>query len=307
MPEKEKYVLGYDEDERKRLNSQHEWFVQTTGYLLHPLAKRHAGPESWIADIGTGTGTCDEHADMRVGYFRSTSLANILSGAWLLVTNDHVSANSRLVGFDVSAAAFPSPDCHPPNVEFHIADFKRPFEPQWHGKFDIVHARMVSIAIAPPEYEEIAQNMKALLKPDGVLQWEEPNLRPMHRILRDTAPADCPEYLELTHNATPNWTLGQFGSIIHDGAANGVSKALPATGFGKIFLDRVSTDRLPDSRYFWTMNYLDCLEKAIPLISDGRGAAFEQSCFKQLATVTRAVDAGCYLRCELCIFVAFLQ
>lgn len=48
---------------------------------------------------------------------------------------------------------------------------KKPFPAEIHGKYDLVHVRMLVAAMLPEEWEPAVRNLTQLLKPGGFLQW----------------------------------------------------------------------------------------------------------------------------------------
>ena len=121
MASKEAYMLPRDKNESQRLDEQHVLFTEFFGgQLLHPTIPR-SGIEA-VADVGTGT------------------------GAWLLDTAQalrscYPSKQWTFVGFDISAAQFPS-DVGASGVEFVEHDVTRPFDEGHRGIFDVVHGTL---------------------------------------------------------------------------------------------------------------------------------------------------------------------
>src|SRR5256885_774118 len=98
--------------EANRLDEQHIFITKTLGFLIHPNIP-DPGPESKIADIGTGT------------------------GIWLLGVAKAVPPTCRLVGFDATSSSFPPPSTVPSNVSFKIQDMHRPFPESEVGTYDL--------------------------------------------------------------------------------------------------------------------------------------------------------------------------
>lgn len=50
---------------------------------------------------------------------------------------------------------------------------KKPVPQELHGKYDLVHARMLVAAVLPGEWTAVVRNLAQLIKPGGWMQWEE--------------------------------------------------------------------------------------------------------------------------------------
>lgn len=81
--------------------------------------------------------------------------------------------NAVLEGYDIASDLFPPRDTLPENVTLGESDMKKPFPEHMHGKYDLVHARMLVSAMLPDDWEIAVRNLVKLLKPGGYLQWEE--------------------------------------------------------------------------------------------------------------------------------------
>ncbi|KAL4916274.1 hypothetical protein BDW62DRAFT_202785 [Aspergillus aurantiobrunneus] len=147
----ELYPLSRDEVESNRLNAQHKFLVHAVGGLISStIPLEHI---TTVADVGTGT------------------------GIWLLEAQNHLNAKATpnpsrsFHGFDISPAQFvPSP---PQGIELSVQDILKPFPPEHHGRYDLVNVRMLVTALAETEYRTAVENLVAILKPGGYIQWVE--------------------------------------------------------------------------------------------------------------------------------------
>lgn len=105
-------------------------------------------PAPRIADMGTGT-------------------------ARFLLRVHPMHPGASLEGFDISSTFFPPENTLPPNTSLAVSDIKQPFPEEMHGKYDLVHARMLITAILPEEWGSVVRNLVTLLRPGGFIQWEE--------------------------------------------------------------------------------------------------------------------------------------
>ncbi|KAG0652836.1 N-methyltransferase [Hyphodiscus hymeniophilus] len=144
-----KYLLNRDAKESARLIEQHEWLKQLLGCNVHPRIPVDK-PALRIADVATGT------------------------SIWLLDLAKTLPSDAQLYGFDISTAQFPSPAARPSNVFLHEQSVTNPFPTQYHGFFDIVAVRLITAGLRGDDWDAAVQNLNALLKPGGYLQWIEP-------------------------------------------------------------------------------------------------------------------------------------
>lgn len=145
MSGKTTYMLSYRdreaEEESRRLDGQHDLMMDIlSGQLLHQCIPPLQG-HSAIADVGTGT------------------------GSWLIDIARSFGEVSdkkiRFVGFDISSAKFRISD--ETGVEFVTHDMTTPFPPEYHGKFDVVHLRLLVVAIREDDVSSVVENVMQLL------------------------------------------------------------------------------------------------------------------------------------------------
>ncbi|KAI0142853.1 S-adenosyl-L-methionine-dependent methyltransferase [Xylariaceae sp. FL1272] len=155
------YVLNRDYQSSARLNLQHYLWVKEVGYDLHPRIELRPGMT--VADVATGTGVW------------AIDLAFQFPGVKF-----HIS--------DVNLEQTPPAKWLPSNVESAVIDVLKPMPRELHGKFDVVHSRLLMCVIGDdPAF--VLGNLKLLLKPGGWLQWDELD-HPSHRF--DTTSPDLP-------------------------------------------------------------------------------------------------------------------
>ncbi|KAI9733443.1 MAG: hypothetical protein M1818_007191 [Claussenomyces sp. TS43310] len=202
----ELYMLNKrDEQESNRLRTQHEFLrILSNGHLLHPMIP--LDKVSSVADIATGTAT------------------------WLIDLKKSLAAVPRtgaapcyFHGFDISAAQYPA---DPGDIVLTLHDAREPFPSEFHGRFDVVHVRLLVLAVKETEIKQTLANVVELLNrmaelsstgPGGYLQWDD------------------------YHNDLIGWnapsTLEETWDIIRDYARSaGLSNQLP------IFLGNAATE-----------------------------------------------------------------
>ncbi|ROV86946.1 hypothetical protein VMCG_10773 [Cytospora schulzeri] len=192
------------------------------GYLIHPRIAAALPSNPRVADIGTGT-----------GHF--------------LQCLQKLYPDAILDGYDVSSAMYP--DKTPANVSLKVLDMKKPVPEELHGKYDLVHARMMVAAVLPGEWTSIVSNLAQLIRPGGWIQWEECDFL-SSKYLRG-------EKLETSRVDTVVETSHKWREEMRERFQCGWS-TLPADmrAAGLLFTesDCVSSDRLPETRKKTGMN-----------------------------------------------------
>jgi len=150
---KEVYLFERNEFEKQRLNHQHKLLIKLChGNILHPSIPTFGVQD--VADLGTGSGIWLE------------DLASTLSAI-------PSKAPRTYAGFDISASHFPYDEEKGAACSYAIHDILTPFPEAYHGKFDIVHVRLLVLALKKEQIKVAAENAAKLLKPQGYIQWEE--------------------------------------------------------------------------------------------------------------------------------------
>ncbi|EEP78035.1 predicted protein [Uncinocarpus reesii 1704] len=150
MNEPEVYMFRRDEPESQRLNHQHALLAKFSHReLLHRSIDRSKIVN--VADIATGTGIW---------------LQDLSS----LLKNVPGTGPRYYHGFDISPSQFP-PDEE--NIKFTVHDTLKPFPKEHWARYDVVHVRLVFLAIKECDIMTALHNMTQLLKPGGYLHWDE--------------------------------------------------------------------------------------------------------------------------------------
>lgn len=144
----QKYLLGRDSTESKRLSDQHEVLLKAAGgYFPVTLSVPEELIEA-ILDVGTG------------------------NAAWLLGLRQSglVSPSVELCGVDVSNKMMPCAELGRKfGLDLLVRDLCEPLPIDWNEKFDFIHGRHVLIWIEPYKWLGILHNLKRALKPAGTL------------------------------------------------------------------------------------------------------------------------------------------
>ncbi|KAI0384041.1 S-adenosyl-L-methionine-dependent methyltransferase [Hypomontagnella monticulosa] len=258
------------EGEKQRLNEQFEIFTENIGYILHPSITSALPSTPRIADIGTGTGV-------------------------LLLQLQKAYPNAVLDGFDISPAFFPPPEDLPSNVTLAVLDLKQPFPEEMHGKYDVVHLRLLVAAMLPEEWEPAVRNVLTLLKPGGFLQWDECDFRTCSH-LRGNIDSRV-ESARLISDA--------FVHAFQDQFAYGWSTLpghMKAAGL-TVATDVVSSDRVPSTRERLSVITMGLMFRWARLMAErkapGSMSDDELECLEKEAYDD--IKSGCYLRYDIYI------
>ncbi|KAL7814624.1 S-adenosyl-L-methionine-dependent methyltransferase [Trichoderma aethiopicum] len=154
----ENYVLGRNFVESVRLDAQHFLYRLQNGFTIDPRIP--IGPDTKIADMGTGT------------------------GIWLLDVASQVPSTVQLNGFDISDEQFPCQSSLPSNVKLSVMDAFAEVPEKHRGKYDIVHMRLWCAIVQDGDPSALIRHATQLLKPGGYLQWEDISSSPQHMVMK---------------------------------------------------------------------------------------------------------------------------
>ncbi|KAI9660211.1 MAG: hypothetical protein M1831_003518 [Alyxoria varia] len=260
--------LGRDVTETQRMD-QH-----ALGWLLHPLVARllQSIPTPRIADLATGTGI----------FLR-----------WL--AGDY--RRAQLDGYDVSSDMWQSDGV----ADFSTADVKKPFPDDLHGSYDLVHIRYLIIAMAPEDWEVVLQNAIQLLRPGGVIQWEEPAMSQVQHV-RGRPDSTCSTMTRLS--------LGFRTKKMQEQLTHGWSELpdlMKGQGLSDIYTDVTSSDRLPETRQALTENGRVALFGSLRMRSAKNlpGAVSNEEIDRLEKLAIQDIASGCYVRYDIHTAVGF--
>ncbi|KAK4503106.1 hypothetical protein PRZ48_006533 [Zasmidium cellare] len=142
------YPLNRDVLASARLHLQHQVWISSLGYLLHPSIPLSNPQPLHIAEIGAGTGLF------------ALQLASHLPTA-------------TIHAYDLSLAQSPPQPWWPPNTTFSELDIFAPIPPHLQGKYDILCLRHFICVIQSGDPSTLLRQLLKLIKPGGWLQWQE--------------------------------------------------------------------------------------------------------------------------------------
>ncbi|KAI0870890.1 S-adenosyl-L-methionine-dependent methyltransferase [Hypoxylon argillaceum] len=250
--------------EIQRLDQQFDIMTENIGYILHPSVTLPSAPH--IADIGTGT------------------------GRFLLRLQPTV-PDAFLEGFDISPALFPSRSTLPPRVSLAVLDLKQPFPENMHGKYDLVHLRILVAAMRPGDWEPAVRNTMRILRPGGYLQWEECEFLNV-------------EWLKSTPSARVEMTEymgGMFTAALHDQLGHGwntLPGQMRAAGFTSVVSDVMTSDKVPETREDITASILSLVFTWARMVTErgALGAAFSDDVDNLEKVVHEEIKSGGYMK-----------
>ncbi|KAL8991210.1 MAG: hypothetical protein Q9169_007921 [Polycauliona sp. 2 TL-2023] len=111
-----------------------------------------------------------------------------------------------------------------PKISFSAWDVRSPPPLSLHGTFDVVHVRLLSVALGDAvKGEEIVRNISMLLKPGGWLQWEEMD---MTRSIVATAdpsitPIAIPRMDQAMKTGSERSLIPRLGELLSSAGGNG--------------------------------------------------------------------------------------
>ncbi|MCJ1441549.1 MAG: hypothetical protein MMC23_002038 [Stictis urceolatum] len=142
------YALKRDFNASTRLTAQHYLWKDALNYCIHPSIPTDSEGIR-IADVATG------------------------NGIWLFDIAHGLPGGAKLDGFDVSLDQCPPGPWLPKNIHLHTWNIFEELPAEFVGVFDIVHIRLITVAVKENDPLPMIANLHQMLKPGGYLQWDE--------------------------------------------------------------------------------------------------------------------------------------
>ncbi|KAI1113846.1 S-adenosyl-L-methionine-dependent methyltransferase [Nemania sp. NC0429] len=261
--------------EAQRLEQQFNTITDNIGYLVHPSIRTLLPAAPRVIDVGTGTG---------VFLFR-------LREAY---------PDGVFEGIDISGDMFPATGAggdsevgrdNTRNIEFSVRDMKLPFPDEMLGRYDLVHARLLVVAMQPHEWEPAVRNLATLLKPGGFLQWEECDFLHTAYLRSGAAPTGC----DVSHALQDAFREGLMERLAHGWST--LPSHMRASGLAPVMTDVVASDRLPDTRAQTTANAMNLTFSFAQLMAQrgAPGAKTAEELEDLEGKVRDEIQAGFYL------------
>jgi len=241
---KNTYVLGRTCLSSIRLTSQHFLWREQLGWRLHPdaanhLAKCEKNGQAMVADVACG------------------------NGIWMLDEMSLHSERTQFHGFDISAAQFPNRKTLPANAFFDVLDCYQSVPAKYRGKFDVVHCRLVTGAIRNGNISPFLNTFLELLKPGGVLQWDDVDSRNTTPFPTQPGSFEWNGYIaNLVQRTRPQWEM-DFSWIER------LAKTLIKRGMEHV-VEMKAGEPKRELRRFWTDNELATIHEIAVALGAGQ-------------------------------------
>lgn len=170
---KDSYPLSRDFLASSRLHLQHQAWIASVGYHLHPSIP--ISDNTFIADIGCG------------------------NGIWSVELAKQLSPGAKIEASDISLAQCPPRGWWPSNVTFSELDIFAQLPEHLLGRFDVVNIRHFICVVQSGDPTKLIAALVKLLKPGGYLQWQEFDLSSSKLVVVDSE--DPPEAIAPKMNA----------------------------------------------------------------------------------------------------------
>lgn len=181
------YPLNRDVLASARLHLQHQVWIASLGYLLHPsitIDKKDAKNDPLlIAEVGCGTGA-----------FALQLSSNLSSKT--------PSINHKIEAYDISLSQTPPPAFCPESVTFNTLDIFAPIPEELVGKYDVLCIRHFICVIQSGDPTRLLQQLLRMLKPSGYLQWQEWDISSNTLLTSGKAAPKLEAFMELTQGPT---------------------------------------------------------------------------------------------------------
>ncbi|KAL8706994.1 MAG: hypothetical protein Q9201_000042 [Fulgogasparrea decipioides] len=205
-----------------------------------------------------------------------------------------------LRGFDISSKLFPAPETLPANVELRVMDVKCPPPQTEYNGYDLVHVRLLTVAMSSEDWEIVVRNITRLLKPGGALQWEEGNFAD-GRHLRGSPESSV---------SAARFIGSLFRESLKEKFAYGwntLPQIMRTTGFVDVVEDIVSSDRVAETRQALTANGMRamCAWAKYKMDRDAPGSLSLDKLQELEAQAREDIQSGCYVRFDIHIVVGF--
>ncbi|KAI1655266.1 S-adenosyl-L-methionine-dependent methyltransferase [Daldinia decipiens] len=258
-----------NDSEVQRLDTQLDYINDNIGYLLHPAVVASLPPKPQIADIGTGT------------------------GKFLLLLREQ-NPDAILDGYDISPKLYPQESTLPPNISLSVLDMKQPAPKELHGKYDVVHARLLVAAMLPTDWAIVVRNLTELLKPGGFLQWEECDFLGV-KYLRGLVDSKV-EAIRFMGNL--------FSDALRERSEHGwctLPREMRDAGLNPVLTDVTASDRLPETRKTLTTNVTGLFFSWARMMTErgAPGAMTNDRLDEMEKKTSEDVESGGYVRYEI--------
>jgi trans-aconitate methyltransferase len=234
------------------------------GYIVHPSVRLLHSPR--IVDMGTGT-------------------------AKFLLSIQPAYPEATLEGYDISSDLYPPTTSLPQNISLGELDLKQPFPEHMHGKYDLVHVRMLILAMLPEDWEPVVRNLTTLLKPGGYLQWEE-----CEHVNAEWCRDNTDSRMEKSKYIGGAFQNSLRGRLAH--GWNTLPEHMRAAGLTSVTSDVLSSETAPQIRKRSTATIMNLIFTWARMVNGqgGSGSMFGDSLDVLEKEAHQEIESGCYLK-----------
>ena len=167
------------------------------------------------------------------------------TGVWLFEASKVLPSTCSFRGYDISSDQFPQRQTWPENASLKVHSILEPFPGEEQGTYDVVAVRLLVTALADPEWSVAIQNLVALLKPGGYLQWIDLDLSPNSASFVQTFPGSSRSALLEANEA---WVAFSQSTQRNGGGCRKLAGLLKEQGLVAVNEDVFMSDRVPNLR-----------------------------------------------------------
>ncbi|KAH0365984.1 hypothetical protein KCU65_g5748, partial [Aureobasidium melanogenum] len=237
------YGLTRDAVESQRLNAQHNIWKTNIGYMLHPRIEKDLAENPCIGDVGTGT------------------------GVWIVDLASETASKGKAAkyeGLDISSSQFPQTPQD--GVSFSTFNLLEPVPKHMQATFDVIHLRLLILGLLQNTWKTACENIFALLKPGGWVQWEEADFARI-KALQSMPGVSISAARELSEQ------------IVHHGRNSGqgwddvqnLAFTMSNAGFKDVYLDVYASDRVASTRQGFSDSVIGALSGMIKMFVKAEG------------------------------------
>lgn len=227
---------------------------------------------------------------------RAARIADVAagSGPWTLGVAKLL-PEAQIDAYDISADQFPKN--HPATTTFSVHNAKEAFPDHLHRTYDLVHVRALVAALEPAEWKIVLNNLRALLKPDGILQWTEADLQRTICLRGEEQAKFChaiPQLLKLFHEAAKNRVT--YG--VHE-----LPGLLEESGYKDVQTDWIGSDRVHSTRSTLTSTYM------VALLGWAKqsGTLDDEELVRLRQQINDEIAAGAYIRGDILVVIGSVE
>ncbi|GAD99469.1 LaeA-like methyltransferase, putative [Paecilomyces variotii No. 5] len=207
------------------------------------------------------------------------------TGVWIFEIRDQLTAVPTSSGSERSFHAFDISDAQYPKqqdkAQLTLHDITKPFPLEYHGRFDLVHVRLLLFAIRASELPQVVENLIQILAPGGYIQWDDFHTEHMGYNIPGT---DLNEFTDLVYSyAADVGFSGRLPDLVKD--------EFEKQGLHDIFSTEYSSLSKPeaaDATKFW---YRGTIKALVPVALKRSGYSGEEEA-RKFESIDKRIDTA---------------